>query len=312
VREALDVGRRSGVRVQISHCKAAGARNHGRGPELLRMLHEARAAGVDVYGDQYPYATGESFLSALLPASMHEGGSERLRERLADPSARARAHEAALSGGAGAGAWHQTSPDGIMVSMHADAALRGLSIAQLAADRDADAWDVLCEIVRADPSAMMVYRLMDDGDVEAILADPLIAIGSDNSVPVGLAHQRAWGCFPTVLGEFVREREIVTLEEAVRKMTSLPARQFGLSGRGYLGSGAIADLVVFDAASVGHPGRPTEPWVEPTGIPYVVLAGEIAIDDGRFSGRRGGRVLRAGRGEPSSRRVHDASAPAPR
>jgi len=304
VAETLDVARRAGVRVQISHCKAAGLPNHGRGPELLRLMHEGREAGVDVYGDQYPYTTGETFLGALLPAAMHEGGPAALVERLGDAGRRAEWLALAESGAHGApraGSWHQTTPDGIMISMHRDGSLQGETIAEVAAARGIPAWDALCEVVLADPAAMMVYRLMSEDDVRAIMADPLIAIGSDNSVPVGFAHQRGWGCFPTVLGTYVRDEGVLTVEEAVRKMTSLTARQFGLAGRGFLAEGAIADVVVFDLGTVGHAGSPTEPWVRPAGVPYVVLAGAVAIDDGEFSGRRDGRVLRAGHPEPAVR-----------
>ncbi|MFT4307607.1 MAG: amidohydrolase family protein [Microbacterium sp.] len=302
VAETLKVAQRSGVRVQVSHCKAAGRANHGRGPELLSLLHAGRDAGIDVYGDQYPYTTGESFLGALLPAALHEGGPSELVERLADRPRRDEwlaAAEAGATGAARAGAWHQTTPDGIMISMHRDPALTGRTLAEVAHERGAAPWDALCDVVAADPASMMVYELMSEEDVAAILSDPLIAIGSDNSVPVGYAHQRGWGCFPTVLGTYVRERGILTVEEAVRKMTSMTARQFGLVGRGYLAPGAIADVVVFDLGAVGHAGRPAEPWARPSGIPFVVLAGTLAVDDGVFSGRRDGRVLRAGRPEPA-------------
>lgn len=305
VAETLDVARRSGVRVQISHCKAAGRSNHGRGPELLSLVREGRRAGLDVYGDQYPYTTGESFLSALLPGALHEGGPERLVARLADGSSRAGWLAVAESGAEGVpltGSWHQTTPDGIMISMHSDRSLQGRTIAEVALARGISAWDALCDSVLSDPASMMVYELMSDQDVTAILADPLIAIGSDNSVPVGYAHQRGWGCFPTVLGTYVRDRGVISVEEAVRKMTSMTARQFGLVGRGYIGAGAIADVVVFDLHTVGHAGRPTRPDTQPTGIPYVVLAGSLAVADGRFNGRRDGRVLRAGHPEPATRR----------
>lgn len=307
LRETLDVARRSGVRVQVSHCKAAGLANHGRGAELLELLHAGRAEGIDVSGDQYPYTTGESFLTSLLPAAIQEGGSARLIKRLSDATSRAQwlaLAETGNAGAVGAGSWHQTTPDGVMISMHAEPALQGRTIAEVAAQRGVSAWDALCHVVAADPAAMMVYRLMSEADVATILADPLIAIGSDNSVPVGYAHQRGWGCFPTVLGTYVRDRGVLRVEEAVRKMMSLPARQFGLTGRGFLGAGAIADIVVFDLNTVGHAGTPTAPWVQPTGIPFVLLAGRVAVDDGAFSGRRDGRVLRAGRSEPDAPAPH--------
>ncbi|WP_454049273.1 N-acyl-D-amino-acid deacylase family protein [Cellulomonas sp. Marseille-Q8402] len=295
--ETFDVARRTGVRVQVSHCKAAGRRNHGRAGELLAALRVARAEGIEVHGDAYPYTTGESFLTALLPAEAQVGGRTELVRRLSDPAVRGALAARALAGGPGAGAWTQTTPAGVLLSMHADASLLGRSVAEVAAGRGQDPWDALCDLVLADPGAMMVYELMADADVRAVLADPLIAIGSDNSVPVGNAHQRGWGCFPTVLGPYVRDHHVLDLPEAVRKMTSLTADALGLPGRGRLVPGAVADLAVLDPATVGHAGTPQAPWVRPDGVRWTVLAGEVVVDDGEFTGARAGRVLRAGRPE---------------
>ena len=291
--ETLEVARRTGVQVQVSHCKAAGRANHGRSTELLRTLHEARGRGIDVLGDAYPYTTGESFLTALLPAAAQIGGREALVERLSTPEGRHALAERGAAGGPGSGSWSQTSPDGIYVSMHRDTALLGRSLADVSAGRDP--WDTLCDLIVADPGAMMVYRLMAEDDVRTILADPLIAIGSDNSVPVGNAHQRGWGCFPTVLGRYVRDLGVLTWPEAIRKMTSLPARALGLAGRGYLAPGAVADIAVIDPQTVGHDGTVQQPWLAPTGVRWTVLAGTPVVVDGEFTGERAGRVLRAGR-----------------
>ncbi|GIG24708.1 N-acyl-D-amino-acid deacylase family protein [Cellulomonas denverensis] len=289
--ETLEVARRTGVRVQVSHCKAAGRANHGRSAELLATLHEARSRGIEVLGDAYPYTTGESFLTALLPAAAQVGGRDALVERLSTPEGRRALAERGAAGGPGSGSWSQTSPDGVYVSMHRDTRLLGRSLAELGGDP----WDTLCDLIVADPGAMMVYRLMAEDDVRAILADPLIAIGSDNSVPVGNAHQRGWGCFPTVLGRYVRELGVLDWPEAIRKMTSLPARALGLPGRGYLAPGAVADLAVIDPATVGHDGTVQQPWRRPTGVRWTVLAGTPVVADGEFTGERAGRVLRAGR-----------------
>lgn len=300
--ETLDVARRAGVRVQVSHVKAAGSPNHGRAGEFLDILRGARSDGIDVLGDQYPYTTGETFLGALLPGALHEGGPERLVERLLDRDARADWFARAESGRDGVpatGAWHQTTPAGIIVSMHLDTTIPGTTLQEVADARGVSAWDALCDLVAADPAAMMVYQLQSEADMRMFLADPLIGVGSDNSVPVGLAHQRGWGCFPTVLGRYVRDEGVLTLEEAVRKMTSMTARQFGLVGRGFLGVGAIADVVVFDPSTIDHPGSPVNPQARPTGVPHVFLAGHAAIDDGDFDGGRNGRVLRAGHREPA-------------
>jgi N-acyl-D-amino-acid deacylase len=291
--EAIDVGRRAGVRVQISHCKAAGTPSHGKSRMLLDALHAARAEGIDVRGDQYPYLAGGTFLNALFPAEAREGGiadfQRRLRDRDESERLRKRAAEATDET---SGLWSQSALDGVLVVRHRDPAVVGKTLAAIAAGRDA--WDVACELVADDPTAMMVITLMDENDVRTIMADPLISIGSDNGMPVGLDHPRTWGCFPRFLGRYVRELGVVQWAEAIRKMTSSTATQFGLTGRGVIGPGAVADICVFDPDTVGHDGTYENPDVKPTGVDWVVLAGDVVVDAGGFTGERRGRVLRAG------------------
>ncbi|SPT63704.1 N-acyl-D-amino-acid deacylase family protein [Actinomadura madurae] len=292
--EAIEVASRAQVRLQVSHCKAAGRASHGKARLLLDKLHGARVAGVDVRGDQYPYLAGGTGLAALLPAAAHAGGVAALRARLRDPDERRRMREAAEdpSTTAGAGLWRSAAPSDILVTAHADAKLVGRTLERLAGGLDP--WDVLCAMVDADPGAAMVITLMAEDDVRTIMADPLIAVGSDNGVPGDYGHPRTWGSFPRFLGAYVRELGVVSWPEAVRKMTSATARQFGLAGRGWLGPGAIADVAVFDPGTVGHGGTYEDPAVTPDGIPYVLLAGRVVVDDSAFCGERHGRVLRAG------------------
>jgi N-acyl-D-amino-acid deacylase len=159
-----------------------------------------------------------------------------------------------------------------------------------------DAWDVLCELVASDPAAMTVLTLMEEADVRAIMVDPLVSIGSDNGIPSGLGHPRTWGCFPRLLGRYVRELGLLTWPEAIRKMTSSTAAQFGLAGRGWLGPGAVADVCVLDPDTVGHDGSYLRPDGPPTGMRFVLLEGHVVVDDGRFTGERRGRIIRAGTG----------------
>jgi N-acyl-D-aspartate/D-glutamate deacylase len=290
--EAIDIGRRAKVRVQISHCKAAGRASHGKGKVLLDKLAAARAEGVDVRGDQYPYLAGGTFLHALLPSEGHEGGIVQLQRRLRDTGEverlRTRAEEATDETN---GLWAQTDPDGVLVIRHADPGVPGKTLAQIAGDRDA--WLVLCELVARDPTAMMVVTIMDEDDVRTIMRDPLIGVGSDNGIPEGLDHPRTWGCFPRFLGRYVRELGVVGWPEAIRKMTSNTADHFSLAGRGRLEPGAVADVCVFDPATIGHDGTYERPAVKPSGVEYVVLAGAVVVDGGEFGGERRGRVLRA-------------------
>jgi len=246
-----------------------------------------------VRGAQYPYLAGGTFLNALLPAEAREGGIAEFRRRLRDPGEvsrlRARAETATDET---AGLWSQSVPDGVLVNRHADPKAQGKTLAAIAGALDP--WDTLVSLVEADPNAMMVVQIMDEDDVRTIMQDPLISIGSDNGMPIGLDHPRTWGCFPRFLGHYVRELGVVPLPEAIRKMTSSTAMQFGLTGRGWLGPGAVADIAVFDPVTVGHAGTYEQPDLLPTGIPFVVLGGTVVVDGGSFSGERAGRVLRAG------------------
>ncbi|WP_412538426.1 D-aminoacylase [Longispora sp. K20-0274] len=287
--EAVSIARQARVRLQVSHCKAAGRAQHGSASMLLSVLRAARQEGVDVRGDAYPYLAGGTFLAALLPHEAHAGGTDPLRARLSDPAGRAALHAAATDPD-GTGLWREVEPGDVLVTSHAtDPRAIGRTLAQLGGD----AWHTACDLILADPSAGMVITMMAEADVRTILADPLVAIGSDNGMPYGLQHPRTWGCFPEFLGRYVRELGVVGLPEAVRKLTSAAADQFGLTGRGWLGRGAVADITVFDPATVAHGGSYLRPDVPPTGIGYVLLSGRVVVDGGTFTGVRAGRVLRA-------------------
>jgi N-acyl-D-amino-acid deacylase len=288
--EAVTIARTAGARLQVSHCKAAGRTAHGGGPMLLERLAAARLEGVDAQGDQYPYDAGATVLSTRLPPAVAAGGTEAMRARLRDPEARAALRAQAERGGIGDGTWVEADPADVLLTGHTDSTVVGRTLADAAAGRDP--WDALCDLVADDPAAAIVIRLMREDDVRAILASPLVGIGSDNGPPAGLQHPRTWGCFPRLLGRYVREEQVLTWEQAIRKATWLGARQFRLDGRGLLVEGAVADLCVFDPATVGHAGTYLDPDVPTTGIEHVVLAGDLVVEHGQFTGRRGGRVLR--------------------
>jgi N-acyl-D-amino-acid deacylase len=290
--EAIEIGRRAGVRVQVSHCKAAGRRNHGKAPALLDRLHRARLAGVDVRGDQYPYDAAGTAVSALLPTEAHVGGTDTLVRRLADVGERNRLRTVAErpDAAAGSGLWSSVEPADVLVVGHVDAGAVGRSLAELAGD--GDAWETACGLIARDPAAMMVLRLMAEDDIRQIMADPLIGVGSDSGDPAGIGHPRTWGCFPRFFGRYVRELGVVAWEEGVRKATSAAADQFGLVGRGWLGVGAHADITVFDRTTIGHDGIYTDPARRATGIEHVVLGGTVVVESGDYTGGRVGRVLR--------------------
>lgn len=294
VDEAIEVARAAGIRLQVSHCKASGPAAHGGADALLARISAARLAGVDVLGDLYPYAACSTGLVAVLPTEASEGGEDRLLERLADPLERARLRGVAEhpTDYTGAGLWREIRPQDLTVTQHTDAGVIGCSLKELAGSRDA--WDVLCELVRADPASAVVLHTMREADIERFMSDPLISIGSDSDTPEGLVHPRTYGTFPRFLGEYVRERGVLSLGEAIRRVTSAAAAQFGLSDRGWIGAGAAADICVFDPATIGHAGNYTSPETRPTGVRWVLLDGAPVIRAGEFTGERRGTVLRAG------------------
>ena len=284
--EALEIGRRSGAKVQVSHCKAFGPENKGKSTLLLDTLHRARAEGIDVRGDQYPYTASSTFLVTLLPSEASEGGVEELKSRCADPETLRRQLTP--------GSWGPTTAEDTVIIAHADATTVGRTVADIADTRALDPFAAVCALIVEDPGAMVVEHGMHDDDVVAIMRDSLIGVGSDNGAPLGMQHPRTWGCFPEFFGRFVRERGIIPWEEAIRKATSSTARQFGLQHRGTLQPGSIADICVFDPKTIAHPGSYTEPDVSPVGIHQVVLGGTVVVDHGEFAGVRAGDVLRAG------------------
>ncbi|GAA4729215.1 N-acyl-D-amino-acid deacylase family protein [Phytohabitans rumicis] len=288
--EAVAVARAGGIRLQISHCKAAGRDNHGKAGAVLARIAAARLAGVDAYGDQYPYRAAATMLAALLPTAA--GGPAAMARRLADPDQRAALRAQAARGEPGDGIWASSEPAGVHVVKHADASVAGRTLADLAGD--ADPFDTLCDLVRRDSTAAVVLDLMAEDDVRRIMASPLVGVGSDSGPPFGPAHPRTYGTFPTLLGRYVRETGVLTWPEALRKATSQTARHFGLHGRGAALPGYHADLVVFDPETIGHPGSYVTPDEPVTGIHTVLLAGEPVVEDGQFTGRRAGRVLRRG------------------
>ncbi|MFD9942837.1 amidohydrolase family protein [Nonomuraea sp. NPDC059023] len=287
--EAIAVARRAGVRLQVSHCKASGRAVHGASAMVLDKLARARREGVDVRADVYPYLAFGTGLVAVLPPAACEGGEQALLARLADPAERAalRALAESPDTGTGVGIWRELHPADVQILTHTDPGIAGKRLSDLGGDP----WETLCDLVRLDPQASGVFHTMHEGDLRAFLADPLVSVGSDGGPPVGPNHPRTFGAFPVYLGEYVTEEE---LPEAIRKVSSAAAAQFGLEGRGWLAPGAIADVVVLDRDRIGHAGTYERPDVRPTGVEHVFLAGRQVIAGGEFTGGRHGRILRRG------------------
>jgi N-acyl-D-amino-acid deacylase len=297
VEESIRVGFTTGARVQISHLKVDSPSRWGASAAALKLVDDARAAGVRVQADQYAYTAAASSLSIRFPSWALEGGSARVRERLEDPAIWARVRKE-MEGLLAERGFTDLSWAAV-ASYRADPSLNGLSMKQVAekmigrGDADAQLEAALRMMVAG--GASMVYHLMGEEDIARIMRHPMVAFASDAGVLTpgsGVPHPRGYGNTVRVLGEYVRERKVIPLEEAVRKMTSLPAAHFGFEGRGVIRAGAAADLVVFDPATVKDVATYAAPHAFPTGVPHVLVNGQFVVRSGSSTAARPGQVLR--------------------
>jgi N-acyl-D-amino-acid deacylase len=300
VAEALSIGTELGVPVEVSHLKAAGIRNFGRTRDALDLIAEARAAGRRAGCDMYPYEAGSTYLSQLFPPWAFDGGIEAMLERLRSREVRARIRHDIETGLPAwgnllraAGGWDRVLINGTVEPAAAWASNR--FVADLAAERGADPLDLACELLLVDRGATtMAIFMMSLDDVRGVIASPLAGVGSDLYAVTGPGvanHPRCFGSFARVLGPWVREG-LLPLEEAVRKMTSGAASMIGLTDRGRVEPGLVADLVVFDPATVADRATWSEPARAATGVGHVLLGGRFAVRDGRVENLRLGRVVR--------------------
>ena len=295
--EALHVGRVAGVAVQVSHLKAQGERNHWKAEAAFAAIEAARAAGVDVHFDRYPYVAYATGLSNLFPASARAGGTARFLTRLADPETAPALERACRDKIALLGSW-----DAVQITRIGgpNAAARGRRLGELAAELGEDPYALTVRLLReANGSVGMIGFGMSEENTERMLAHPLGMVCSDGGAyaPYGplsrsSPHPRGYGSFPRVLGHYVRERRAMPLETAVHKMSGLPARKLGLADRGVLREGAAADVVVFDPDRVGDRATFDNPHQYPEGIVHVVVGGVHTIRDEEQTGRMGGRAVR--------------------
>ena len=301
IKEAIRIGEEGGVGVQVSHVKASGKENWPKIDAALRLFETARARGVDVLGDVYPYNAGSTKLDNMMPAWAHDGGIAKLLERLADRTTRRRIVEECLIDGE---RWGTVSQGGIgfdqvFIATCKRRELEGLHLAQIARQAGQPPAEVLMNLLLEEKCTVgMVSFSQSIENVSKVLAHPALMIGSD-SIPLyegegdrpGKPHPRTYGTFPRVLGEYARERRLFSLETAVHKMTGMAAARIGLRERGLVQPGYFADLTVFDPATVKDESTYAEPHRYPTGIPYVVVNGAVVVDGGRLGAARPGRVL---------------------
>jgi N-acyl-D-amino-acid deacylase len=296
VAESIRVIRRVDMPLQISHLKVDSPSAWGASAAALKLIDDARVLGLRIAADQYAYTAGSSSLAIRFPAWALEGGADAVRARLHDPAAwpkiKAEMQAALAARGFTDLSW------ATVARYRPDPSLDGQSMAQVArkmiGDESPGAQLEAARILMLNGGASMIYRFMDEGDVARIMRHPMVAVASDAGISDagdGAPHPRGSGNTARVLGEYVRERQVLPLEEAVRKMTSLPAEFFGFAGRGVVREGAAADLVLFDPAAVRDLATYENPRAFPAGIPHVLVNGVFVVRDGRTTGARPGRIL---------------------
>ncbi len=294
--EALEIGRQGGLPVVISHHKVAGRSNWGRSAETLACIRQARASGQRVALDVYPYTASSTYLALIVPEDMTPPDPDQFRVAVRDPGFRARLRERMTSHGKGEDVLRNVGLDRILISAsQSHPEYVGRSAAQLGEALGRDPLDILLDLLAEEGRRVQaIYFSMAEQDVARILADPQAMVGSDGlpALGPGRVHPRFFGTFPRVLGRYVREDGVLTLEEAVRKMTSLPASVYGLGRKGKLREGLDADLVILDPMAVKDMAGFMEPDQAPEGIPYVILGGRLAVAQGRVTGKARGAVLR--------------------
>ncbi|WP_066949329.1 N-acyl-D-amino-acid deacylase family protein [Microtetraspora fusca] len=295
VEEALAVARHTGRAVHISHLKVAGRPYWGAMPEVLSRIDDARRQGHDIRHDVYPYTAGSTVLSALLPPWVRDGSTEQVLRRLQDPDVvkRLRA-DLARDGDDWENLAFGSGWENIVIASSSRGEHDGKSLRHIADELAREPADTLVHLLLTEHLRIsMVIHSMCESDLRTALVHPQTMIGSDGLPPGarGLPHPRQFGTFPRVLSRYVRETGLLTLEDAVRRMTSLPAAAFGLVDRGSVRPGMVADLVAFDPATVQDTATYTDPIRSPEGIAWVMLAGRVVARDGRYLGGRHGMRL---------------------
>ena len=260
VAEAIQIGQEAGLPVEISHHKASGVRNKGKTIESISLIESQCASGLDITFDAYPYTAASTILAVMARQSEGE------------------------------------APGTTMVSSAPNSPeFEGKMLTEIATDFGISADEALSRVLAKDPGAVGVFFVMDEEDVRRVLSHPLCMIGSDGIPSVsGKPHPRLYGTFPRVLGEYCREQMLFPLEEAVRKMTSLPAKRMNLPSRGEIRRGFVADIVIFDPETIADRATYAEPRQYPAGIEYVIVTGQIAAEHGKQTSSRAGSLLRRG------------------
>jgi N-acyl-D-aspartate/D-glutamate deacylase len=303
--EVFDIARRARIPAEIWHLKTAYKKNWGRMPEILKRIAAARASGLDISADIYPYVAGATSLSACLPPWAQEGGIDKMMTRLHDPQTRERIKREIMvdhkdweniylgSGGAG----------GILIGSVVNRTLEpfeGKRVSQIAEEQKKEPLDALLDIIVADRAQTgAIFFMMSEDDMRTAMRAPFVSFCTDSGAratdgPLAGAnpHPRGWGSYPRILGHYVRDEKVLSLEAAINKMTGMPAARVGLHERGVLRKGMYADLTIFNPAAVMDRATFESPTQYPIGIDYVLVNGQLSVDKGQRTPVLAGQVLR--------------------
>lgn len=305
MKEVFEIARRANIPAEIWHFKTAYQKNWGRMPEMLRRLAAARRRGLKITADVYPYVAGSTSLSACLPPWALEGGTDRMIDRLRDPATRERLKQEISSDSR---EWENIylgsgGPGGILIGAVTNRELenwQGKRVAEIAAAQNKDPLDALLDFIIADHGQTgAIFFMMQESDMQAALKSPFVSICTDSGARAtdgplagSKSHPRGWGSYPRILGKYVRDEKLLPLELAIYKMTGLPASNVDLKQRGLLRQGYFADVTIFDPKTVIDRATFEEPNQYPVGINFVIVNGQIEVDNGQRTPASAGRVLR--------------------
>lgn len=301
VEEALAIGEEAGIPVEIAHLKVQGYRNWGSVDQLIELLDSAAGRGIELGCDQYPYRASSTWLASLFPYWAQAGGAKAVAARVLNPAGREALRQDWVENRAD---WENRGgirdwSDILVSACHSRPACQGMTIAEIAEIDGLEPLEAYFNLVaESDGQAAAVWFGQDESIVERLMQHPLVAVGSDGSslasegvLSERRVHPRNFGTFPRVLGKYVREDNVLSLERAVMKMTSLSAERYGLTDRGVIREGSVADLVLFDPDTVRDQATFADPLQYPVGIPYVLVSGVVVIDQGTHTGLTPGLVL---------------------
>jgi N-acyl-D-amino-acid deacylase len=297
IQEVTDICLEAGCPLHISHLKASGRQNWGKSKEALALIEQARVKGLEVTFDQYPYIAGSTMLDALIPPRFHGGGTKQLLNSLKDPAVR---EEIRLvqenvkperwENWIAACGWDRIMINAVVSDKNRFA--EGKTIAELSQTLNKTPLSVVCDLLIEENGTVTMTNFYGcEDDVKEIMRSDYMTVCSDGIVG-GKPHPRVYGTCARILGKYVREEKVITLPQAIKKMTSLPAQRLGLQDRGILREGLVADMAIFDPNTIQDKGTWDEPSQYPDGMIHVLVTGQLAVKDGKITGVRAGKALR--------------------